>query len=92
MARIKKLKGGGIVGTTANIVYQGTLFIALVLMMIIPLIFLGVLVCIYFVMNGVLAGTNLVIDVANLSIMPIVSGIIDVINGIIRVISSLSGG
>ncbi len=90
--KTKKLKGGGIIGTTANIIYKGTLLIALLMMMIVPLMFLGLLICIYFIMNGVLAGTNLVIDIANMTIMPIVSGIIDMINGIIRAINSLSGG
>jgi hypothetical protein len=87
----KKLKGGSAVETIGNIVYKGTLIIALIMMMIVPLIFIGLLVCIYFIMNGVLAGTNLVIDISNMAIMPIVSGIITIINGVIRAINSLTG-
>ena len=88
----KKLRGGSIVESVGGFIYYGTLYITLFMMMIVPLIFLGLLICIYFIMNGVLAGTNLVIDIANMTIMPIVLVIIDVINGIIGVINGLSGG
>jgi hypothetical protein len=88
----KKLRGGNVVESVGGFIYYGTLIIALIMMMIVPLIFLGLLICIYFIMNGVLAGTNLVIDIANMSIMPIVLMIIDVINGIIGAINALSGG
>jgi hypothetical protein len=90
--KTKKLRGGGVIESVGGFIYHGTLLIALILMMIVPLIFLGLLICIYFIMNGVLAGTNLVIDIANMTVMPIVLMIIDVINGIIRVINALSGG
>jgi hypothetical protein len=90
MAKAKKLKGGGIIGTAGNIIYKGTLMLSLLMMMIVPLFFVGLLVGIYFLMNGVLAGTNLVIDGLNAVIVPIVKGVIDVINGIIRAINSFS--
>jgi hypothetical protein len=90
--KTKKLRGGGVIESVGGFIYHGTLLIALILMMIVPLIFLGLLICIYFIMNGVLAGTNLVIDIANMTVMPIVLMIIDVINGIIRAINALSGG
>jgi hypothetical protein len=88
----KKLRGGSILESVGGFVYFWTLFIAVAMMVMVTFIFLGLLVCIYFIMNGVLAGTNLVIDVTNMSIMPIVLAIIDVINGIIRAINGLSGG
>ena len=88
----KKLRGGGVIESVGGFVYFWTLCIALGMMIMVTLIFLGLLVCIYFIMNGVLAGTNFVIDIANMSIMPIVLIMIDVINGVIGVINGLSGG
>jgi hypothetical protein len=93
MAKSKKLgqKGGGAVGTFANIIYKGTLYLSLFMMMIVPLLFLGVLIGIYFLMNGILAGTNMVIDGLNAVITPIVRGVINMVNGIIRAINSITG-
>ena len=90
--KTKKLKGGSIIESVGGFIYFWTLFIAVAMMVMVTLIFLGLLVCIYFIMNGVLAGTNLVIDIVNMAIMPIVVMIIDVINGIISGINALSGG
>ena len=92
MAKPKKLKGGSIIESVGGFIYFWTLFIAVLMMVMVTLIFLGFLVCIYFIMNGVLAGTNLVIDIVNMAIMPIVLIVIDAINGIIGLINGLSGG
>ena len=89
----KKLRGGSVVETVGNFVYKGTLLIAFLMMLIVPLIFLGLLVCIYFLMNAVLSGTNQVIHIINdVIVRPVVLPIIKIINGIIKGINALSGG
>jgi hypothetical protein len=87
----KKLRGGGIIGSVGNFIFNTTLIVALLMLMMVALIFAGLLVGIYLIMNDVLAGTNFVIRIANKTIMPVIKGIIDVINGIIRAINSLTG-
>jgi len=85
------MRGGGILGTIGNFIFNSTLIIAIFMLMLVALVFASLLVGIYLIMNDVLAGTNFVIGIANQTIMPIVKGIIDVINGIIRAINSLTG-
>jgi hypothetical protein len=91
MAKSKKLVGGGIIGRAANFIYSATLFVSLLMMIMSALFFLALLVAIYFLMNGVLAGTNLVIDVLNAVITPIIKLMVDIVNGVIDGINSFAG-
>ena len=91
MAKCKKLRGGGMIDGAGGLIYSITTTISFIFLNIMPFMYLLLFFVIYLIMNAILAGTNFGIDLANMIIMPIVSGIIDMINGIIKGINSITG-